>query len=49
MFCRAELCKVHVPEGALNMRGILLVGIFLTRYTKLGIMVNLDKIKKTLR
>ena len=22
---------------------------FLTRYTKLGIMVNLDKIKKTLR
>ena len=28
VFCRAELCKVHVREGALNMRGILLVDIF---------------------
>ena len=43
-----ERYKAHVPGGgALNTRGIPQAGIFLARFTKLGIMVYLDKITKT--
>ena len=45
-----ERCKVHLPYGggALNLRGIFLVVFFLASYTKLGIVVNLGEITRTL-
>ena len=45
MVAGAEGCKVLVPEGKST---ILRVVNFLTSYTKLGILANLEKMIKTL-
>ena len=50
MLSDLERCRVYVTSGlgSLNIRGIFQVVFFLASYAKLGIVVNLGKITRTL-